>query len=430
MFFKAKRGVLIVFFVLVLASLYVAADSDTAYWTRAYCLYSSGAGAYACDSGQIAGSNASCSAVQGTDCAQEGDIYCYAQANAEEVGIVTTGPVTAYNVDWDADSTDCSCKGGTWGLSLYEAGANGNCCGDDSGETAITRDCQEMSESNWTQMGHIQGDIGDSGGTFYACDIDPSDTVCCNGASKCVYNGVCYDDGYVVDIDGDGIVESCVAHSPGTWVEVEEICDNGIDDNGNNLTDCEDPFCQSSIYGVITDTDSSVLVGAVVELSNSSLDVIQSAVTNSTGQYRFDSVECAASYVLSAKKTALLTASYEFFSQPQDVLEVNLRLGEGTYCEPDCTYNVDSLCHADCDGVNGCSFVNDTAIEKCDLAGRGWIRDYSADKKIECCEGLPYSIQQSVQAEVQCSKENLIEVVKIINYKGKPVKLVVVTCGE
>ncbi|MCA9526625.1 MAG: hypothetical protein KC549_10060 [Myxococcales bacterium] len=49
------------------------------------------------------------------------------------------------------------------------------------------------------------------------------------------------------DDDGDGLVDcddpACQLH-PACWRP--EICDNGVDDNGNGLTDCDDPDCRGT----------------------------------------------------------------------------------------------------------------------------------------------------------------------------------------
>ena len=107
---------------------------------------------------------------------------------------------------------------------------------------------------------------------------------------------------------------------------------------------------------------------------------------------------------------------------------ISLVVLASTTCEADCTYDVDNTIHKECDGINDCNFFDETAKEVCDLAQPGWIRDYSETQEIECAEGIPKD-KKEVKATVTCEKENLIKLTKLVTYKGKLVKLVVVTCG-
>jgi len=100
----------------------------------------------------------------------------------------------------------------------------------------------------------------------------------------------------------------------------------------------------------------------------------------------------------------------------------------GTTCEDDCTYIGDNLVHRECNNINDCTFYDTTAMEVCNLAQPGWIRDYSDTQVIECAEGTPET-KVTTKAEVTCELENLLKLTKIVVYKGKLVKLNIVTCG-
>ena len=80
-----------------------------------------------CDSGIVTGDNAACNAAESTHCAEQGAVYCYAQTNCA-AGTTSTGPIVAYNVNWDGSQTSCECIGGLWMSSTS------SCCGDDTGE--------------------------------------------------------------------------------------------------------------------------------------------------------------------------------------------------------------------------------------------------------------------------------------------------------
>ena len=154
--------------ILLISLSYVSADSTSASWTRAYCKYNAGSGGYSCDSGNVGGNSASCNAANGVQCAEEGDVYCYGQSSCEVQGITDSGPTNAYNVNWDTDSADCSCKvgSGLWNIGGEVGGTS--CCTDDSGEYKRTRSC-----NSW-------------------CSSDSGDDACCNANTKCVYSSTCY----------------------------------------------------------------------------------------------------------------------------------------------------------------------------------------------------------------------------------------------
>ncbi|MFH0831570.1 MAG: PKD domain-containing protein [archaeon] len=144
----------------------ILSSSAFAVSTRSYCKYAGGSGSYACDSGAVSGNSAACAAANGAQCAQEGDVFCYAESTCE-AGTTLKGPIYTYNVNWDADSADCSCKAGSsrWGIRFI-SGTTGQCCGDDASEYFIGATNQK--------------------------NIDKIDTCCKSDAY--VFNGVCCGD--------------------------------------------------------------------------------------------------------------------------------------------------------------------------------------------------------------------------------------------
>jgi hypothetical protein len=58
-----------------------------------------------------------------------------------------------------------------------------------------------------------------------------------------------------VDSDLDGVLDTNVTKTDTVimTVPVLEICDNGIDDNGDGLVDLDDPFCEPEIQNLLTD---------------------------------------------------------------------------------------------------------------------------------------------------------------------------------
>lgn len=446
-FIGKKRWILLFFVVLIICFFNAGADSSSATWTRAYCLYNAGAGGYAGDSGQIAGDSASCSAANGVQCAEEGDVYCYAQSSCEEGGTTNDGPTVAYNVNWDTDSADCLGKvgSGRWNID-FGSGTTPSCCGDDSNEMYIFRDCETYSEEVFKTMVHedyfvdgnndheaeINQQIVTNGTEtiYYACPPDDGDIACCDG-DKCIYNNVCYENGTKTDIDNDGIEEVCITASPGTWVAgVETNCSNGIDDDADGLTDCEDPDCNGEIIGYVKDQDNAPLEGAGVEVFEGSTKVAEDSYTEADGSYEID-VTCGTYNLAASKIDYVPSTKTNIEVPPTTTIQQDFTLTYGITCEDDCTYLLDDKCHEECDGVNGCGFYDSTAKEQCNLAEIGWEVDYNSSYTVECCEGAPQDQEtQQIKAVPSCSYGNLIKFYKIIYYKGKPIRMVTVVCGD
>ncbi|MBU1004659.1 MAG: PKD domain-containing protein, partial [Nanoarchaeota archaeon] len=96
---------------------------------------------------------------------------------------------------WDINSgTDCSpmySKNFTWENTI--PAAQKYCCGDDSNEYYLTRDC-----------------------TTGVCSSSGTDVVCCDNPTDCVYNNTCYAIGDTFDLTNDGDKEICSADG---WID-------------------------------------------------------------------------------------------------------------------------------------------------------------------------------------------------------------------
>ena len=324
-----------------------------------------------------------------------------------------------------------------------------DCC------TIINRECKQYTQNEFDiihttrqtplWLRNIQKIVSNIQTRYYACVPDDTDTACCINPNSCVYDSVCYDDRVKLDVDGDGITEVCVASSPGEWMDEFELeCTDSIDNDFDGKTDCEDEDCSGSLSGNVQDADTAD------PISEARIDVTQAttvkntADTNNLGNYHIGDVLCTyniGAYDMIASKTDYVSSTQNVELVPrEDLTGVDFTLTLGTSCEDDCTYAGDNIIHKECDGIDNdgedidgdgdtiCSFSDDTAKEVCDLAQPGWIRDYPLDKEIECAEGTPQA-KSEIEAGVTCDEENLIKTTKLVNYKGKLVKLVIVTCG-
>ena len=268
-FGRKKRLILVFFIILIVSSFNVSADSSVASWTRAYCLYNAGSGGYACDSGQVAGDSASCSVANGVQCAQEGNVYCYSQSSCETYGASSAGPINAYNVNWDGDSADCSCIGGTW----TGDGGSSNCCGDDLGEDYCSGGYTACYNANYYSNGDSNSYTCSCGGgtwTGSICCGDDAGEVCSPSATQCSGNWVqtcsasctwgntqncdasdgCNGDFYLNYYCSDGSCSyssddcSDCSCSCGGYNVAETVangnCNDGKDNDCDGLTDCAD----------------------------------------------------------------------------------------------------------------------------------------------------------------------------------------------
>jgi hypothetical protein len=291
------------------------------------------------------------------------------------------------------------------------------------------------------------------------CDTDTNDIGICDKDSDCVFNGKCYSDIHTVadtffngddtqvrtsewwdevsaDINQDGFREFC---DPGTWqgdCESEEstlvMCQDGRDNDCDGLTDCEDPQCGATIYGVVQNSDNENIFDANVDLLEGSTSSYSDR-TDTSGNYQINNVVCDTTYSAIATATSYVSSTISPIPvSPLEILNIDFTgsfaLVSGSTCQDDCTYAADNTVHKECNGINGCQFYDSTAADVCNLAQPGWIRDYSPTKVIECAEGAPID-KIETKADVTCDEGNLLKITKIVTYKGKLAKLVIVTCG-
>ncbi len=105
-------------------------------------------------------------------------------------------------------------------------------------------------------------------------------------------------------------------------------------------------------------------------------------------------------------------------------------------CLSDCTRTDDpySLCDATCDGVNGCSFFSGATKNICTLPqqAKGTRKVISSDGEndtaVYCCKNATVIEKKSNLATIECPKENIVKLTKIVIIDGEPVKMNVVAC--
>lgn len=461
---------------LVLISSLVMADGTVATWTRVYCTYNSGSGSTACDSGQVSGNVATCDVVEGTHCAEEGDIYCYVNAYCEGDPQGTTplssngGPTTAYNVDWDTDETDCTCYAGINRWSIGGETALTSCCGDDSLEYRITR-------------------VAGTDSTFSSSSTDDG---CCIGNTDCIYGSSCYDPGQTLgtipdknycsssgeweggdagstqcsaivalgrwNLGGEVAATSCCGDDSGEHYTTDGVgsaaccdsasdcvdsgnvcregvdedtsylCTDGVDNDCNGLKDDEEPSCYGTISGYVKDENNDALDSATVKVFKDGV-LIGETYSIADGSYSVDVSYGTLDVVAFYSGYVSGTITGVTLSALGTVSNINFQLTSGITCEADCTYIGDEKLHVECDGKEGCSFYDARAIQVCDLVNKGWEVDYNETHTIECPSETPVE-KERIPAVPTCAKESLVKFYRIIKYQGKTIKMVTVVCGD
>jgi len=250
------------------------------------------------------------------------------------------------------------------------------------------------------------------------------------GDGTVLVNGILLGDGTAL-LDGVVLENATVSMNQTTnslvLPEDQYSCTDGLDNDGDDLIDCQDPDCAGNINGRVLSKEGVILVGAqVVALQN--VEVQFTDFTNSVGKYGINNVLCgtvnliasADGYISSVKDVEIL---------PKESITVNfLKMIVGSTCETDCTYAGDNTVHKECSGISGCGFYDATTQEICNLAQPGWIRDYGGAQVVDCAEGIPRE-KTETDVSITCEEENIIKLTKIVNFRGKLVKMVVVMCG-
>ena len=231
---------------------------------------------------------------------------------------------------------------------------------------------------------------------------------------------------------GDSLCDNAAGVYNSTKTSPEMSCADGLDNNCDGEADCADADCAGGITGTVENGDNATVQDATVSaLSGTTTQA--TATTNSSGKYAM-AVNCGTyNLVVSREEYAPLTKE-NVVVPPQSQATSNftsssnyslMALGS---CESDCTTAGSDLIRASCDTVNGCGFYDALAAQACNLAKTGWFRNYGTTQEVECPSGIPRE-KSSLAATVTCGSGNLAKSSAIVLYKGKPVKLVVASCG-
>ena len=106
-----------------------------------------------------------------------------------------------------------------------------------------------------------------------------------------------------------------------------------------------------------------------------------------------------------------------------------LQCNAETECQEDCSKTTDEIpiCHADCDGINGCNFYDSITKDACTSPqGRvvNAIESYDKTHKLLCCEGIPY-IPRNVTIEFPKRAKTIVRITRIVFWRGQFVRLII-----
>lgn len=359
----------------------------------------------------------SCSCVCST-----GGWYCVNQ------GVCSPGQV--YN---DGACSNC----GTWQLvcqSNCQWGSSWSCVNQGAcspGQTQDLGSCGNCGTLQQTCAGNCQW-----GGTSCVNQgpCSPGQTQCVNGKYQTCGSGCNWQDSGT-NADGDSLDAQCgdsqCDNSPGvfdsTKTATETNCADGLDNDCDGLTDCNDSDCDGSIAGTVKNQDDQPVLSADVSAKKDTTTV-KSATTNSQGSYAISTINCGTYNLIASHPDYAPQTKSNVVVNPQQQTIVDFSLALGTSCEADCTYASDNIIHAACDGKNGCTFYDAISKAACDNSQPGWVRDYNESHYVTCASGSPQP-KVEIAASVSCSSGTLVKVTRIVVYNGKPVKLVVAACG-
>jgi len=319
------------------------------------------------------------------------------------------------NAIWyDCDTSESGCEdscGKHWllrgepSVGEYDSGVKYECCEDDLAENRVN-------SSRYT--GHL-----------------PTDARCCSSSDDCVLNGVCG-----LGEDNGGSETNCYDGIDNDCDGATDFCDERYNIGCQYGYDNLDADCESIISGNVKGIDGLPLNRVrVIILTNFKYKSFSHAinfttVTNANGDFSIH-VYGNSTYNIVAQKPgyymiANLTKKLNL-GQDWQFLVVMARDME---CRHDCTKTFDGLCHAECDGINGCSFYDYISKAACDLNPKHAMVDYEGAivESIECCTGSP-----KAKAAVQLPLVNVEgattvqRITRPVLFRGKLSQMIIVT---
>ncbi len=259
------------------------------------------------------------------------------------------------------------------------------------------------------------------------CSNEVGSCVLVGGAKTCVYTKKnplpCGCTGCTVGTDC--ISGTCTAGVCSSCSPIGSSSCNSL----NPLDNCGAESCPMCIVGYVESYTGAKLQSAIVNYQPGQFDA-KSFLTSVTGWYAFfelDNLTLLKTLQTIPPAGSELNPSTIQRTLHQGINLINLILGKGSSdCTSDCTRLGQPFCAAECDGTNGCDFVNDEIKLKCDGVTKSFRRDLSGATEVVCCTGSPspkYGIQ-SIASVPQAS--NVFTITRAVFFAGRLVKMKIV----
>ena len=178
------------------------------------------------------------------------------------------------------------------------------------------------------------------------------------------------------------------------------------------------------VNGTVKDASGFPIVGAEVTVLGLGYDI-----TDENGNYFIKDVP-EGEYDIVASKQGFEAGIKQFDFDATGVITIDFTLyTAGTECQQDCSKTSDEIpvCHADCDGINGCDFHDKTAKDVCTTPqGRvtNAITSYNATHKLLCCEGIPYEPKKAT-IKIPEDATHVVRITRIVFWRGQFVRMIV-----
>jgi hypothetical protein len=329
---------------------------------------------------------------------------------------------------FNSDAQPCTAASGG---SCYDSASSSNvvnhkpaltsglCCGDDANEfykpDYYGGECtNSINDCVWSSGDSQASDTGNAKWWCYQHEWSE----CVDSTIGTKFGGVC-----CAGVDGNN------AWTPNALIKTENqySCSDGKDNDCDSLTDCQDSDCDGSIIGTVKSKETQQPISLADINGKKDLTTVKTAITAQDGTYSL-TINCGTFNLVASHPDYAPSTKSNVNVPPQQQAIADFDLVLGSSCGQDCTFAADNIVHASCDGKNGCSFYDSTAKSACDLSQPGWIRDYDETHYMVCASGSPQP-KIEIEASVSCASGTLVKVTRIVVYNGKPVKLVVATCG-
>jgi hypothetical protein len=385
----------------------------------------------------------------------ESEAYCLLGSTGGVACQIDSNLVLDVDEDYD-DLDSSSLNNAHWLVSDTDDNGVGSCCGDDYNENFLSSKGKH-NDSSWA---------------------------CCDNPTDCVWGSECFEIGERnndntlicgVNREWDNAEEWYVeqTHDDFPVLIRDEVELNSI--HTQRYVSCNSPLinrnqewklpneCKGDVIVKFIDKFDNSISGVYMELHayddyfRYDTDFSYKTLSDYDGFARFDDIDASYYYAI--------VPPVEDYSLVPFVLEVGpktrvnyssesnwgtIRLTDSVKCTPDCINIEYGVCSADCEGVNGCRF-NDRENpetfelipgEKIKTACDGYSKGVSVgimgtNSNVICCgsefdnkleESSAKTKSEEVETTVECEGGNVILLRKLINYRGRPVNMVVAVC--